>query len=62
MRPGQAAADVNLGRFANWTNPERNAWNAVRIYAELNGTIGPATDMRAQNEATVEYMKLTARR
>ncbi len=39
MRPGQAAADVNLGRFANWTNPERNAWNAVRIYAELNGTI-----------------------
>jgi cyclase len=62
MRPGQAAADVNLGRFANWTNPERHAWNAVRIYAELSGTIGPATDMRAQNEATAEYMRLMARR
>ena len=51
MRPGQAAADVDLGRFANWTNPERNAWNAVRIYAELSGTITPATDMKAQNDA-----------
>jgi cyclase len=61
MRPGQAAADVNLGRFANWTNPERNAWNAVRIYAELSGTITPATDLRAQNDATAEYMKLSRR-
>jgi cyclase len=61
MRPGQAAADVNLGRFTNWTNPERNAWNAVRIYAELSGTITPATDMKAQNEAVAEYMKLSRR-
>ena len=61
MRPGQAAADVNLGRFANWTNPERNAWNAVRIYAELSGTITPSTDITAQNEATAEYVKLRGR-
>lgn len=61
MRPGQAAADVNLGRFTNWTNPERNAWNAVRIYAELSGTITPATDVTAQNDATAEYMKLRRR-
>ncbi len=59
MRPGQAAADVNLGRFANWTNPERNAWNAVRIYAELNGTLTPATDTKAQEEAVAEYSRLT---
>ena len=27
MSPGRAAADIPLGRFAGWTNPERNAWN-----------------------------------
>jgi len=58
MSPGQAAADVDLGRFANWTNPERNAWNAVRIYAELNGTLTPATDTRAQEAATAEYTRI----
>ena len=57
MHPGQAAADVDLGRFANWTNPERNAWNAVRIYAELNGTLTPATDIKAQDEAVAEYTR-----
>ena len=37
MSPGRAAADMNVGRFEQWTNPERNAWNAVSVYAELDG-------------------------
>jgi cyclase len=62
MTPGQAAADIDMGRFENWTNPERNAWNTVRIYAELSGTITPANDARAQALAVAEYTKLRAAR
>lgn len=62
MRPGQAAADIDIGRFVNWTNPERNAWNAVRLYAEFNGTITPAADTAAHNQAAEEYMRLTSGR
>lgn len=62
MRPGQAAADIDIGRFANWTNPERNAWNAVRLYAEFNGTITAATDAAVQNQAVEEYTRLTSAR
>jgi len=60
MRPGQAAADIDMGRFAAWTNPERNAWNAVRLYAEFDGTLTPATDTAAQNQAVAEYNRLAA--
>ena len=49
MSPGRAAADMNVGRFEHWTNPERNAWNAVRVYAELDGKMTPDTDTAAQN-------------
>ena len=62
MTPGQAAADIDMGRFEGWTNPERTAWNTVRIYAELNGTITPANDSRAQALAVAEYTKLRATR
>ena len=61
MSPGQAAADINMGRFENWTNPERNAWNAVRLYAEFNGTLTPSIDTAAQNKAVDEYTALKAR-
>ena len=57
MRPGEAAADIDLGRFAGWTNPERNAWNAVRLYAEFDRTLTPATDLAAQAAAVAEYTK-----
>jgi len=60
MRPGEAAADIDMGRFAAWTNPERNAWNAVRLYAEFEGTLTPATDTAAQNEAVAEHNRLIA--
>ena len=62
MSPGQAAADIDMGRFENWTNPERNAWNAVRLYAEFNGTLTPDIDTAAQNKAVDEYTALKARR
>jgi len=55
MSPGRAAADIDLGQFANWTNPERTAWNMVRLYAEFDGVLTPATDVPAQNAAVIEY-------
>jgi hypothetical protein len=58
MSPGRAAADLPLGRFAAWTNPERNAWNMVRLYAEFAGTLKPEQDLAAQNAAVAEYQAL----
>jgi glyoxylase-like metal-dependent hydrolase (beta-lactamase superfamily II) len=56
MSPGRAAADIPLGRFETWTNPERNAWNTVRLYAEFAGTLKPEQDLVAQNAAVAEYL------
>ncbi|HEY5618705.1 MAG TPA: hypothetical protein VIK60_12235 [Vicinamibacterales bacterium] len=36
ISPGRAAAEIDIGRFAAWTNPARTAWNAVRLYAEFD--------------------------
>jgi cyclase len=58
MSAGRAAADIPLGRFAGWTNPERNAWNVVRLYAEFAGTLTPAQDLAAQNAAVAEYQAI----
>ncbi len=58
MRPGQAAADIDFGRFANWTNPERNVWNTVRLYAQFNGTLTPDMDVAATDRAMAEYNSL----
>ena len=58
MTPGRAAADIPLGRFAGWTNPERNAWNTVRLYAEFGGTLKPEQDLAAQNAAVAEYQAI----
>jgi len=62
MRAGQAAAGIDMGRFANWTNPERNVWNTVRLYAEFNGTLTPEMDVAATDRAMAEYTKLKAAR
>jgi cyclase len=58
MSPGRAAADINVGRFASWNNPERTVWNTVRLYAEFNGTITGTQDLPAQDAAVAEYMRL----
>jgi len=60
MTPGRAAANIDMGRFESWTNPERNAWNTVRLYAEFDGTITPANDANAQAAAVGEYQRLRA--
>jgi cyclase len=62
MRPGQAAADIDMGRFAKWTNPERNVWNTIRLYAEFNGTLTPDMDVAATNRAMEEYNAIAAKR
>ena len=62
MSPGRAAADLPLGRFAGWTNPERNAWNTVRLYAEFNGSLKPEQDLAAQNTAVNEYLSIRGSR
>jgi cyclase len=62
MRPGQAAADIDMGRFAKWTNPERNVWNTIRLYAEFNGTLTPEMDVAATNRAMEEYNAIAAKR
>jgi cyclase len=62
MQPGQAAADIDLGRFAKWTNPERNVWNTIRLYAEFNGTLTPDMDVAATNRAMEEYNALKTKR
>ncbi len=61
MSPGRAAADIDVKQFATWTNPERTAWNTVRIYAELDGTLRPDQDLAAQDAAVKEYSQLKAR-
>ncbi len=57
-----AAADIDVGRFGAWTNPERTAWNMVRLYAEFGDRLRPETDVAAQNEAVAEYTRLTRSR
>jgi glyoxylase-like metal-dependent hydrolase (beta-lactamase superfamily II) len=61
-RPAEAAADVDLGRFANWGNPERIPAAAVRLYLEWNGTAPLDTDTQAQAAAQAEYAAIMAAR
>ena len=63
MRPGQAAADIDLERFGKWANAERVVVNTVRLYAEFDGTIGPsvanlASPDEATRQAVEEYRAL----
>ncbi len=60
MRPGQACADIDLGKFEEWNNPERITWNVVRLYEEFSGTITPAMDRAATDRALEEYKALKA--
>ncbi len=55
MSPGEAAADLDLGKFANWTNPERNVWNTLRLYAEFSGALTPEMDVTGTEHAMADY-------
>jgi cyclase len=59
--PGRAAAGIDLGKYASWTDPDRIAINMARLYSELRGTIGADMDRDAAREAISEYNRLKGR-
>jgi cyclase len=55
MSPGQAAADIRLGKFDNWIGPQQIVMNVVRLYHHFNGTVVPDVDRDGMLKATLEY-------
>lgn len=56
MSPGQAAAEISLGRFDEWIGaPEKLVMNTVRLYREFDGTILPEVDDAGMRSATAEF-------
>jgi glyoxylase-like metal-dependent hydrolase (beta-lactamase superfamily II) len=55
MRPGQAAAEINMGELNWFRTEERIVTTVVRLYAEFNGTLTPVTDQEATRKAREEY-------
>ena len=58
---GRAAAELDLGRYATWTDPDRIVNNMVRLYTEFKGTIGPGMDRELTRQALTEYNELRRR-
>lgn len=56
--PGRVAAQIDLGKYATWTDPDRIATNMARIYSELKGNIGPNMDRDLVRDAVAEYGQL----
>lgn len=61
VSPGRAAARIDLGRYASWTDPDRIAINMARLYSELRGSIGADMDRDAAMNAVAEYNRLKGR-
>lgn len=59
VSPGRAAAELDLGKYATWSDADRVAPNMARLYAEFAGTIGTAVDRGAAGAALAEYRELT---
>jgi len=55
---GRAAAEIDLGHYAKWTDPDRIANNMARLYTEFAGAIGPDMDREATRLAVAEYNQL----
>ena len=55
LSAGRAAADIDLGKYATWTDSDRIAQNVARLYSEFNGTITPETDRQAARVAQADY-------
>jgi cyclase len=63
LRPGQAAAEITLGKYDNWIGAkDRLVMNTVRLYHEFNGTLVPDADTEGMRVAGDEFKKLTAAR
>ncbi len=58
---GRAAAELDLGRYATWTDPDRIANNMARLYSEFRGTIGVDMDRELTRQAVTEYGQLKRR-
>ena len=58
ISPGRAAAQLDLGKYASWTDADRVATNMARLYSELKGTIGPDMDRNLASQAVQEYNQL----
>ena len=59
---GRAAAELDLGKYATWTDADRIAPNMARLYSELKGTIGTDQDRGSAGAAMTEYNQLKAKR
>src|SRR5690606_20099339 len=58
---GRAAAELALGRYATWTDPDRVVNYMARLYAELRGTLGAEGEREAMRQAVAEYNDLRKR-
>ena len=58
---GRAAAQLDLGVYASWTDADRVATNMARLYSELKGTIGADMDRDLARQAVTEYNQLKRR-
>jgi cyclase len=62
ISPGRAAAEIDLGKYATWTDADRIAPNMARLYSEFRGTIGADMDREATRDAVIEYNRLKGSR
>lgn len=58
---GRAAAEIDLGKYATWTDSDRIASNLARLYAEFRGTLGSPAERDAVRQAVAEYNELKGR-
>jgi len=55
---GRAAAEIDLGKYASWTDADRIAPNLARLYAEFRGTLGSPAERDSARQAVAEYNQL----
>jgi cyclase len=59
MSPGKACASIKMGKYESWIGEsDRRPLNMVRLYAEFDGTLTPATDTEGVRNATAEFNAL----
>jgi cyclase len=59
---GRAAAEIDLGPYASWTDADRIAANVARLYSELRGTLGSPAERDSVREAVTEYRQIKGAR
>lgn len=62
LRPGQAAAQITLGKYDNWIGArDRLVMNTVRLYHEFDGTLAPDADTEGMRVAGEQFKAITTR-